>query len=944
MVAALTWLSTSTLWAQTGTVTGTVTDADTGESLPGANVLVEGTAVGDAADADGRYAITRLPVGTYVLIFTFTGYQNTELSVTVSLVDPVVLDVALKPGVELDPLQVTAGRRREKALYAPASISILSGRDIELEAPQTAVRALRNVTALDMVQTGVDRHEVALRGFNSAFSGSPHVLTDYRQASAAVIGVNVHSIMPVLPIDVERVEVVRGPGSALYGPGVDAGVIHYISKDPFTYPGLTLAVAGGEQSLMNVQGRLAGVVAGRLGLKVTGTLGRANDFTLEACEEELLRAQRFSECPDELDAQQLYIDGPRDNRFRKAGLTLSAEYRFGKSTSLIFSGGTGQVSTTVLSGVGTLQGVNYVSSFGQVRFNSGPFFAQAYLNSSDSNDTYVYSGDAVVERSTQTSIQAQYDMSFGGDRQELIAGIDLELLSPNSGGTVHGRNEGNDYIQELGVYAQSKTRLSERLDLVAALRADFHTVFQRVWLSPRAALVYKASPVSSMRLTLNSAVVHPAVISLFLDHVASRIPIGGGNEMLVRARGGTGGYTWYRNAAYTQLGAPTDLVASCLLPGLEGTDMPVGLSTGVVYNLMYEGLVAIPNEELAQMLLDALGLDAGLLPLLTSQVDHIKGLLHPDQTVVDGFSSGALGLLNLGTQAIDPAPNELEPLPGIKPKISRTIELGYRSIINDHILISADVYYTEQKNFAGALQMKTPFVLVPGLTHDLARDLAAGIAGNADLLHAMELIELLVGVDLSPEEAANLLMGLAEGDLPDASTPVGVVQPRENHAGAGLVPELLITYPNFGHITYFGADLAAQVLLSESADVFANMSWVSDDFFDHTETGEKLETAVLALNAPAFKFKVGGTWRHGSGLLLTASGRYVSGFRMISGQYIGSVDPYLLMDLGVGYQLRRGLRADLNVSNMTNNVRREFIGAPKIGRVATVRILYTTVL
>jgi len=80
-------------------------------------------------------------------------------------------------------------------------------------------------------------------------------------------------------------------------------VIHYITKDAFSYPGVTFSVRGGEQSMVDVQGRVAGVIGKKLGLKLTGAYTSATEFELEPCNKELLDAQRFSQCPDSLDAQ-----------------------------------------------------------------------------------------------------------------------------------------------------------------------------------------------------------------------------------------------------------------------------------------------------------------------------------------------------------------------------------------------------------------------------------------------------------------------------------------------------------------------------------------------------------------------------------------------------------------------------------------------------------------
>ena len=511
----------------------------------------------------------------------------------------------------------------------------------------------------------------------------------------------------------------------------------------------------------------------------------------------------------------------------------------------------------------------------------------------------------------------------------MIFGVDLEFLTPRSRGTVYGRNEDSDNIQEYGVYVQSKTQITQKLDVLVALRGDYQSVFKEVWLSPRAALVYKPSVSNSFRVTFNRTITSPSPNSLFLDLLAARLPISADAFIPVRARGTADGYTWKRNPAYAQLGAPSDLVASSMLPGMEGADAPLGLPTATVYGLMYQGLAAIPNDVLAGMLIDALGLPDALKPLLEGRMEDIKALLHPAETNVQGFSSGQLGMLNLTTQGIDPIPNDLSPVSGIKPKRSMTIEAGYKGIMGISVLFAVDAYYSEQENFVGALQMKTPFVLVPTLSQDLTRDLATAIEANSELVTVLELMGAIAGVDVTPEYAAALLVGLAADQLPSAQTPIGIVQPNENRAPEGSIPELLVTYPNFGHVKYFGADVAVQVLASDNLSLFGNMSWVSDDFFDHTETGEDDPTAVLYMNAPSLKFKMGGAYEFDNGLSIMASGRYIKGFMMFSGQYNGEVDPYFLVDLGVGYQLDRGLRlpgslrADLHDSNVTNNLHRE---------------------
>ncbi|MCY4673971.1 MAG: TonB-dependent receptor [Bacteroidetes bacterium] len=912
---------------QTATVVGKVTDSETGQSLIGANVLVAGTSIGSATDIEGNFEISNLHAGIHILRASFIGYSAQELTVTLAEGENYVWNVALDPGTDLDPVQVTAGRQNEKTLNAPSSIDVITSRDFQLDVAQTTAKSLRNVTGLDMVQTGVDRYEIVLRGFNDAFSRSTHVLTDYRKAAVASIGVNLHNVMPSLAIDMERIEVVRGPGSALYGPGVDSGVIHYISKDAFNYPGATISVSGGQRSMLNVQGRVATVLGTNLGVKVIGSYATSEDFTLEGCDAALLKNERFSECPDPEDAVQLFVDGVRETKNRKLVLSSTVDLRLGKSTTLSLSAGIGNLDGAMLSSLGTIQAKGMVASYAQIRLSSGPLFVQAYMNSINSGNSYIYGGDPIQEYSEEYSVQSQYTQEIGS-RQQLIAGVDLRFDRPDTRGIVPTHGEGIAGLDEYGAYLQSNTQISNRLKLTLALRGDINNIVPDLHLSPRVALVLKPTPSSSLRATYNRSLSSPLSTDYLLNLVVASI-----GPLTVRARGGATGFTFERNPNYLELGAPTSLVASSMLPGMEGYPTPVGIDTGFLYGLIYDGLTKIPDDELARMLAEAgLSIPLQLLPLL-------KRELNPEVTPVQGFSSGILGLVNLSTLELkfNSELNNLQDTEPIKPTTTQSWEIGYKGIIRDQILFTLDGYYGRRKNFTGPLQIKTPFVLVPNLKQDLIQDISAGLAANSDIANALRL------VGLTPQLAAEILVNIAGGDLPDNETPVAIVQPNENNNGVGNFPELMLTFPNFGNIRYFGMDVSTQIIASEKLMFFGNASWVSDDYFDHTEINEESEDLELALNAPGFKFKIGGQYQRKNGFSFMASGRFTKGFPVISGQYVGNVPSYTVLDVGIGYAIHKaGFRADLGINNLFNSDHREFVGAPRLGRIAIIRLTYTT--
>ncbi len=441
-------------------------------------------------------------------------------------------------------------------------------------------------------------------------------------------------------------------------------------------------------------------------------------------------------------------------------------------------------------------------------------------------------------------------------------------------------------------------------------------------------MVFKPNTNNSFRATYNRAFSAPGNNPLFLD-IRAREP-DPALPFVIRARGSRDGYIFPRNPAYAAF-AGTDLVASSLSGCFPtptpvcGAPTPVGLPLGPTYAAVYAGLAAVPIPTLTALL------QAQGLPVNEQVVTALVALLNPQLTQVEGFSPGVMNIA--GTSALLTDLADIEPL---KQTITQTYEVGYKGILNDRVLVAVDGYLSKKENFIGPLLLETPFVFVPTLSGDLTAALATGIANNDMLALA------LGGLGLTPEAVAALVVGFAAASLPDATTPVAIVQPIENNPGVGTVPELMLSYRNYGQITYYGVDASIQVLASDAVNLFGNISWVSDDFFDNEELEEENTSLQLALNAPTFKLKFGGSYSFPSGFSMNASGRYIKGFPVRSGPYIGDLENYFLVDIGGGYVCEdQGLRLDVAISNVLDADHREFIGAPKLGRVAIGRLTYT---
>ena len=131
-----------------------------------------------------------------------------------------------------------------------------------------------DLPGVDFAKVGVARSNAVVRGFNNVFSGTLLTLTDNRIARVPSLRVNAFNFIPLTNDDVERIEVVLGPGSALYGPNSADGVMHVITRSPFASQGTSVNVGMGERSLRQTGFRHAGALGDRLGYKVSASTTR----------------------------------------------------------------------------------------------------------------------------------------------------------------------------------------------------------------------------------------------------------------------------------------------------------------------------------------------------------------------------------------------------------------------------------------------------------------------------------------------------------------------------------------------------------------------------------------------------------------------------------------------------------------------------------------------
>lgn len=132
-------------------------------------MVIKGNTTGTVTDLDGNYTIT-VPEDAKALVFSFLGYTEQEINLSDYPGNAVTINVTLKTtNVGLNTVVVSASKRQEKVLDAPASVTVISMEKIQSQAPLTVADNLKNTPGVDVMMTGLVQSNINIRGFNNIF-------------------------------------------------------------------------------------------------------------------------------------------------------------------------------------------------------------------------------------------------------------------------------------------------------------------------------------------------------------------------------------------------------------------------------------------------------------------------------------------------------------------------------------------------------------------------------------------------------------------------------------------------------------------------------------------------------------------------------------------------------------------------------------------------------
>jgi outer membrane receptor for ferrienterochelin and colicins len=545
------------------TVKGKIVDKKTKEPLIGVNIFVETDKLkGTVTDFDGNYEL-KANEGE-VIVFTYLGLKEEKLTINESRSFDLEME---EEGNIMDEIVVSVGRKKEKALDAPASIVSVDAAAIKNKAGLGVTDYIKNSSGVQIMQTGVQGGQPSVRGFSGFFTSDVMSLTDNRVAKLPNTGLNMYQMMTTTDADIERIEILKGPAAALYGPNANQGVIHILTKSPLKYQEIKFWTTIGarvkiKDTLTDIN-RLnpkfdydkftermlfsAGFYVGdtihsknpnvKMGIKVSGQLFTGHDWRysdlFDPASVIKFKASGdtiYYERPDgsyDPNGRGVAVENERDEKILNGQVDARYDIQIKEDFNIVLAGGVNVSNGIIPSPVGAMQNKNWTYSWAQARFTWKNLFVQAYMNGNNSRNTFfVPVGGRYVDKSHMYSVQAQHSSELFKKRVNLVYGFDAFFTRPNTDGTLNGKYEDSDAIDEYGVYLQGDYKLHPRFSVVVATRLDYNTAVKKLLFSPKVALVYKPGTGHNLRFTFNRAFKNPASAAYYVDVKQGEIPQG----------------------------------------------------------------------------------------------------------------------------------------------------------------------------------------------------------------------------------------------------------------------------------------------------------------------------------------------------------------------------------------------------------------------------------
>jgi outer membrane receptor for ferrienterochelin and colicins len=524
LVATILWgLGTDTgLAEETGQLDGRLVNAED-RGLVGVTVVVGESHPAQLTDDEGRFGFDALPTGSYTLRFSLGENVHSEpVEIEVGQTTA-VLSVADWQGSFADSIEVySASLRRQRLVEAPAAVTVITAEQIAREGAHGQLPKLFEFTpGVELTQNGLYDFNLNSRGFNSSLNRRMLTLVDGRDVSLIFIGYQEWTTALSGSLDIlESAELIRGPGSALYGANAYSGVLNLVTKAPSQSRGGRLRLTGGELDTARADLTYAGGFGKGYFARLNGGYLESDDFSRSRVDR---NGDGVADVGAEVEYEGLRLEGiplvSDRNRIWWASLRLDKELDQGKLLRLELGDASYRSGGSLLAGSGRQQTLDSARPFVQVGFNTPHWNFQSYhltrtendMRALNTNTRFYFDGD-------RWDTEVQGNTGFARDRGRLVGGASYRketFTSRNPQGVQTLVFDDVDAEFE-SLFGQLEYDLSDKLSGVLSLRWDDSNLHSSQ-VSPRLALVYAPSPRHGFRVSYGQAFQRPNLPEYFLQ-------------------------------------------------------------------------------------------------------------------------------------------------------------------------------------------------------------------------------------------------------------------------------------------------------------------------------------------------------------------------------------------------------------------------------------------
>ncbi|WP_066628295.1 TonB-dependent receptor [Labilibacter marinus] len=470
-----------------------------GEHLPFVSIYIKGTNKGTATDLSGHYMLTNLEPGKQIIVANSVGYKPVEKEITVIAGKSMEVNFSLQEEImAIDDIVVTGTKTFKRKTDSPVIVNVMEGKKLEMIQANTLSEGLVFQPGIRLETDCQTCNYTQLR-MNGLGGGYSQILINSRPVFSPLTGLYGLEQIPTNMID--RIEVVRGGASALYGAGAIGGTVNVITKTPDRSSfavNTSNGIINGDASDFQLSANTS-MVTDRRNAGLSLFASHRNRDSYDHNEDDYSEMAHLKNNSFGLNAFIL----PSHNQKIEFSLSSMYEYRYGgnKEDGPAFLADQSEERThNVLIG-----GIDYSLNFNDNLSSLAVFFA------GQNTDRDHYTG-IMPDEDDQPSFDEHFKNPAYGitDNQTYIGGLQINHMLTNfitgKNNLTFGTEYNYDYVfdeiekydylidqttKNTGYYLQSDWAITRSFTLLTGVRADYHNLVDNLIWSPRVSALYK---------------------------------------------------------------------------------------------------------------------------------------------------------------------------------------------------------------------------------------------------------------------------------------------------------------------------------------------------------------------------------------------------------------------------------------------------------------------